>query len=247
MKFLKPKQFLRSLALCFAVTYVSSQSSFAQEEGTSTGIHFGGMVGAVVSEFDNGQPHTGSRLGFAIGGFSEYKFSQLFALKLGVSYFQQGGTYVQFKDDTRFGAEDNFLNKNIKDASVTLHNVSVPLEAKLSFSDHPLVPSIVLGPYLDVNLAATETYQRSGELEGGVYGTASGQEVVTDQYEMLQYGAIAGIQFEVPTEGSGDFLIGITYKYGISPVKKAHSYIDYVEVAEDMTSNAFTFAVGYRF
>lgn len=236
---------LSIFSLGIGLTAVEAQ---AQESGWAEKLSYGVQLGAVVSEFDNAQPHTGSRLGFTAGGFGAYQLNDLFSVQAGLSYFQQGGTYVQFINDTRFGAEDNFLTRNVKDASVILHNIHVPIQAKITpFGENSLLPHFLVGPYVDVMLTATERYQRTGEIDGQVLTTATGRDVVTDRFNRLQFGGIAGFQFELPFENEWTLVMSAVYKYGITPVKDAHSYIDFVEVTEDMTSNALAVSLGIKF
>ncbi len=200
-----------------------------------------------MGTFGNVQPHTGARVGLVAGGFAQYQFNSRIGIQLDLAYFQQGGTYIQFRDDTRFGAGDDFLTRNVKDASVILHNVFIPLQVRISPFHSRLMPKIVLGPYADINLEATEKYQRTGELDGGVYATATGEDVVTDQYEVLQFGAVGGFQFELPFEGNTELIVGMAYKYGITPVKRSHSYIDFAGVREDLRGHALVISVGVKF
>ncbi|MCG8389517.1 MAG: PorT family protein [Cytophagales bacterium] len=235
-----------TLKLLVWITFLTgSLASYAQE--VAGGFSYGIKLGPVVSSFSSSQPHTGLNLGVTAGGFAAYQFSDLVAIQAEVAYFQQGGSYVQFIDDTRFGAPDNFLTRNVKDANVILHNVYIPLQAKITPFSGSISPSFLLGPYADINFAATESYERTGVIDGRVYTTASGDDVVTDQYEMFQFGAAAGFQFEFPFQGDREIVINGTYKYGITPIKESYSYIDFNEVTEDITSNAFALTIGIQF
>jgi hypothetical protein len=245
------KQF-RIVFFCFFVIIMTSNLK-AQEEGSGeskssmNNIEYGIKVGAVYHNFTNLPPHTSGKMGFTAGIFGTYPFSDLIAVQLDLAYFQQGGKYIMFKDDTRFGVTESFVSKNVKDASVTLHNVYVPLQAKLNLFSQSYLPKILIGPYMDFNFYATESYQRTGEIEDNIYGTAIGNDVVTDQYEQFQFGVMAGLEFQIKTGSSWDMLFGVSYKYGLTPAKKSFSYIDYFAVSEDLYTNALSMTLGIKF
>ncbi|MTI24820.1 porin family protein [Fulvivirga kasyanovii] len=233
--------YAKALLMLFCVS-----SAFAQEEATSATIEYGFKAGAVMSELSSSY-HTGSRLGFTAGAFGSYQINDMLAVQAEVAYFQSGGTYLQFKDESRFGGSSDFFNNHVKDASVTLHNIYVPVQARFAPFSNPAFPKFLIGPYMSYNISATESYQKTGQLNGNVFVTAAGEDVVSDQYKNFQFGAVAGLQFDIPTEGSFDLVIGAAYQYGITPVKESFSYIDFVEVTEDVTANAFSFTVGVKF
>lgn len=249
MKSMKKYSEKLRIALCMLSIVFFTFSSHAQEEQSDQGntINYGIKGGVTFHEFTNQPPHTGGKMGFSAGVFGSYEFSDLIALQMELGYFQQGGTYVQFIDDTRFGVPESYISKNVKNASVTLHNIYVPLQAKLTIFSQSYLPKLLIGPYLDVNFAATESYQKTGEIEDDIYVTTNGDAVVTDQYEMFQFGAVAGMEFYIPTNANWNMLLGISYKYGIMPVKKSYSYIDYYAVTEDFNSNALSITLGIQF
>jgi len=245
------KKYFGKLWIVFSVfALVFSTGVYAQEEQSDGGggsFNFGFKTGVNFHEFTSQPPHTGGKMGFLAGGYALYEFSDLIAVQIELAYFQQGGTYVQFIDDTRFGAPENFFTKNVKNASATLHNVYIPLQAKLTFFSQPYLPKLLIGPYMDINFAATESYQKTGEIDDNIYVTTKGDAVVTDQYQTLQFGAMAGLEFNIPTGTDWDMIFGVTYKYGISPVKKSYSYIDYYAVTEDFYTNALAITLGVEF
>ncbi len=249
MKYMEKYSGKLKIVLCTLSIVFFTFSSYAQEAQSDQGntINYGIKGGVTFHEFTNQPPHTGGEMGFLAGVFGSYEFSDLIALQMELGYFQQGGTYIQFKDDTRFGVPESFVSKNVKDASVTLHNLYIPLQAKFSPFSQSYLPKLLIGPYLDVNFAATESYQKTGEIEDDVYITTSGDAVVTDQYEMFQVGAVAGLEFIIPTNANWNMIFGISYKYGLMPAKKSYSYIDYYAVTEDFYTNALSITIGVQF
>ncbi|MBL6446060.1 PorT family protein [Fulvivirga sp. 29W222] len=231
--------FAKALMMLFCVS-----PALAQEEASGT-IGYGFKAGAVMSEL-NSSYHTGSKFGFTAGAFGSYQINDLIAVQAEVAYFQSGGTYLQFVDESRFGGSSDFFNKHVMDASVTLHNIYVPIQARFAPFSSSALPKFLVGPYVAYNISATESYQKTGQLNGNVFVTAAGEDVVSDQYKNFQFGAVAGFQFDIPTDYSFDLIIGASYQYGITPVKESFSYIDFVEVTEDVTANALSFTVGVK-
>ncbi len=220
--------------------------SYAQEESSELPIQYGVKVGVVSSEF-NSSYHSGSRTGFTAGIFGIYQINEMFSVQAELAYFQFGGAYLQFRDESRFGGSDDVFSKNVKDADVSLHNVFLPIQLSIKLTDNPVAPKLLLGPYVSYTPYATESYQTTGQLNGGVFVTTAGTSQVTDQYNDFQFGATIGFQFEIPSEGDYSLLIGGNYQYGITPVKQSFSYIDFVEVSENVYSNAFNFSIGVKF
>lgn len=238
---------LISLVMAKALLFVfCANALYAQEEPDNFPIKYGVKIGVVSSEF-NSSYHSGSRIGFAAGIFGIYEINEMFGVQAELSYFQFGGSYLQFRDESRFGGSDDVFNRNVKDADVSLHNIYLPIQLSIKFFDNPIVPKFLIGPYISYTPYATESYQTTGQLEGGVFVTTAGKSQVTDQYKDFQFGATIGFQFEIPSDADYTLLIGGNYQYGITPVKQSFSYIDFVEVTENVYSNAFNFSVGVKF
>ncbi len=238
---------LISLVMAKALLFIfCANAVYAQDESNDLPIHYGVKVGVVSSEF-NSSYHSGSRIGFTAGIFGTYEINEMFGVQAELAYFQFGGSYLQFRDESRFGGSDDIFNKNVKDADVSLHNVFLPIQLSIKLSDNPVVPKLLVGPYVSYTPYATESYQKTGQLEGGVFVTTAGTSQVTDQYKDFQFGATIGFQFEIPSDADYTLLIGGNYQYGITPVKQSFSYIDFVEVNENVYSNAFNFSVGVKF
>jgi len=223
-----------------------AQDEQSSDSESSMSLNYGFKAGTNIHNLTEQQPHTGSKIGFSAGAFATYPISDQFSVQVDIAYFQQGGTYVKFIDESRYGASENYYTKHVKDASVTLHNVYVPLQAKFSMFDKVYLPDLLVGPYMDVNVAATENYEKTGQIDDQ-FVTTTGSDIVTDQYKMLQFGATAGLNFNIPTTKDFSFLFEISYKYGILPVKESYSYIDFYGVSEDINSNALSISVGLKF
>jgi hypothetical protein len=234
------------LVIGISSTLKAQDDQSGEETSSTTSFSYGFKAGTNFHSFTDQQPHTSGKIGYSAGIFGKYSFGSVVSLQMEAAYFQQGGEYVQFIDESRYGAPVSYDTKHVKEASVTLHNVYVPLQAHLSFFDKSYLPDLLIGPYMDVNFAATENYEKTGQVDSK-YVTTVGSDVVTDQYEMLQFGATAGLSFNVPTSKDFSFLFDVSYKYGIFPVKESYSYIDYYGVTGDISSNALSVTVGLKF
>jgi hypothetical protein len=238
---------ISGLLAVFLTTPLKAQNDGLGVSIAGEPVSFGLKAGVNTHNFTDQQPHTGSKSGLSAGAFAAYPLSDVVSLQLGAAYFQQGGTYVQLIDDTRFGTPENYSTKYIRDASVTLHNLYVPLQAKLSvFDDEVYLPEFLIGPYMDINLAARESYERTGQFNNQ-FVTSSGNGIVTDRYERFQFGATGGLHFTIPTDESFSLLFEVFYKYGISPVRESYSYIDFYNVNGDINSHALSVSVGVEF
>jgi len=230
----------------FLIALTLSQSAFAQETTQTTSsspLSYGAKVGAVVSAFDNTQPHTGQKLGFMVGGIVDYSFSEQFSVQAEPSYMQRGGTYVRFSDETRFG--DGSLTPPVYTTSnnVTIHTVDIPVLAKYKLKEiGNFKPNIVLGPSVSFLLWADNTFERT-YYENQTFNTINGYEVITSEYEPYQIGATAGIGGEVSL-GNLRLLIDLRYRYGFTPDKKGYSYVELNAIQGDLTSNSFYFTLG---
>jgi hypothetical protein len=225
---------------------IAQEEQSDEKESTGTPLSFGLKAGTNFHSFTNQQPHTGSKLGYSGGIFLLYSFNETVAVQLDAAYFQQGGRYIQFIDETRFGAPENYSTKYVKDATVTLHNVFIPLQAHISFFNEPYLPDLLVGPYVDFNFAAVENYEKTGQINDQ-FVTTVGSDIVTDEYKMFQYGATAALNFTIPTSKKISVLFDVAYKYGIFPVMESYSYIDLYNVTGDINSNAVSVTLGVKF
>jgi opacity protein-like surface antigen len=220
----------------------------AQEDAStssSVGLRYGVRIGATVSNFSNAQPHTSSKLGFTIGAVVEYGLSDKFSVQTEPAYMQQGGQYIRFTDDTRFGSDDIFAVSTTS-SSVTAHYIDVPLLAKYKL---PAIgnfnPNIVLGGACGILIKASDSFERTYHYTQ-TYFTVSSKQNVTSDFEMLQVGLTAGLGGEVSL-GSKRLLIDVRYRYGLTDAKKSFSYISLYDVQNDLRTDSFYFTIGLGF
>ena len=213
---------------------------------SSSGLSFGARVGAVVSEFSNGQPHTSSRLGYSVGGFVEYSFSPAFSVMTEPAYFQQGGTFVRFSDESRFGSSGTISSLYTTENSIKLHGIDLPILAKLKLNvGEGFNPHFVIGGAATYNFFAENNFERT-YYYNQTFSTIDGYEVVSSDFETFSYSIVGGIGTSF-IAGSKTISLDVRYKYGITPVKKGYSYIDIFTVQEDLYSNSLYFSVGVGF
>ncbi len=213
-------------------------------------IGFGIKGGTTFSSFSRSQPHTGSKLGFTAGVYGNYSFSERLGVQVEAAYCQQGGSFTQFRDDTRFGGESDFFTRNVTTSTITLHNIEVPVLLRVTIpTQSDVKPLLFAGPSVGFNIGATEKYERTGEFESGdgLYVTASGHRNVTSQYNLYQFGATAGLGLEMPFFGEHKLLIDARYRYGLNPAKKTFSYIDFNRVSSSLYTDSIFFTVGFGF
>lgn len=230
--------FTKAILLLFCVS-----SALAQEESIGS-FKFGAKAGAVISRFDNAQPHTSERLGLTIGAVVEYGINDMLSVQAEPAYLQQGGKFVRFSDNTRFGDYDAFNSFYVTNANVTIHTIDLPVLAKfwLPFGKE-VNANVVLGPSASYRISANEKFERTYHYNQ-TFTTANGTEEVTSDYEKISYAVTAGVGGEVSL-GERRVLIDLRYKYGITPVKKSFSYIDINDVQGDLTSDSFYLTIGF--
>ncbi len=239
--------------ISFTMAFVAllQLTAFAQGEPSTVSVpdskfSYGFRIGGVVSMFGYEQPHTGARLGYMVGGIATYRLSGQFSVQAEPSYLQQGGTLLQFTDNTRFGDTSPF-SIYTTNANVTVHSIDIPVLAKYHLPALGNFQSnVVLGPAIGFTVGATETYERTYNY-GQLYTTVTGKQAVTSQYEPYQFGATTGFGGEISLGGNLRLLMDLRYRYGITPIKKGFSYIDLNSVQGNLTTHSVYFTLGVGF
>lgn len=227
------------LSLIFLVNVVYAQD----DQSDRSGLSYGARIGATVSNFSNEQPHTSAKLGLLIGGVIEYGFSDILSVQAEPSYMQQGGRFVRFSDDTRFGSDGSLFDLYTTNSDVTLHTLDLPILAKYwlpKFGD--IQPNIVLGPAISYTLGASNVYQTT-YYYNQTFTTANAYREERSQYEPFQMGITGGFGGEVSL-GTKRLLIDFRYRYGVTPVKKGYSYIDIFTVQGDLRTHSAYVTIG---
>lgn len=232
------------LIVLFLAGNLQAQKDAATESpGVDRKISFGFQTGVVVSTFSDEQPHTGEKIGFMMGGIVTYSLSDRFSIQSEPSYLQQGGSLLRFVDNTRFGDTSPFSIYNTN-SRVTVHSLDLPFFFRYQL---PVLESfksyVAIGPAIGFTLAVSDRYERTYQF-GQTYSTVTGQQYVTSQYEPIQFGVTTGIGGEVSLGGNKRLLVGMRYRYGITPIKKGFSYIDLYQVQGDIRTHSFYLMFG---
>jgi hypothetical protein len=227
-----------------SITFLSliflANTLYAQDD--RSGLSYGAKIGATVSNFSNEQPHTSARLGLLVGGVVEYGFSDVLSVQAEPSYMQQGGRFVRFMDDTRFG-NDAIYDMYATSSDVILHTIDLPILAKYwlpKFGD--IQPNVVLGPAVGYKLGASNTYQTTFHSNGDFF-TANGYKEEGSQYVPFQLGVTGGFGGEVSL-GTKRLMIDFRYRYGVTPAKKSYSYIGLNSVQGDLRTHSAYVTIG---
>ncbi len=211
------------------------------------GIGGGVKAGAAISYFSANQPHTGVRAGTTAGIFGNYGINEKLSLQLEANYLQQGGSFVRYFDENALQTEGILYYASATSSNITLHNIEIPLLAQYELTGgEGFSAKLFAGPSYARTIAAWEKYERSGTLRAtGLLGTASGEENVTSEYQSGQFGAVAGMAFEVPM-GDKAIVVDLRYRYGISTAKKGFSHVNLKDAENDLRTHTATVTLGYR-
>jgi hypothetical protein len=234
------------LSLTYLLLLLLAGGKTMAQDDQPTGLRFGVRVGGSISSFGKTQPYTSEKAGLTAGLVVEYSLSEKFSVQTEPAYLQQGGQYVRFSDNTRFGDANNIFAVYTTASKVTAHYVDLPLMAKYKL---PVIgnfsPNIVLGGSAGYLIDATDKFERTYSYEQTFF-TVHRSESISSEFEKFQFGAVAGLGGEVSL-GSKRLLIDFRYRYGVTAAKKSFSYIDLYAVRGDLRTNSFYFTVGLGF
>jgi len=231
------------IVLFLAGNLQAQNESVTEPQSVDSKISFGFQMGVVVSTFSDEQPYTGEKIGCMIGGIVTYSLSHRFSIQSEPSYLQQGGSLLRFVDNTRFGDTSPF-SIYTTNSLITVHSLDLPFLCKYQLPALESFKSyMVIGPAIGFTMAASDNYERTYKF-GQTYRTVTGQQYVTSQYESIQFGATVGMGGEVSLGGSKRLLVGLRYRYGITPIKKGFSYIDLYQVQGDIRTHSFYLVLG---
>jgi hypothetical protein len=239
--------------ICFLLgqSPVMAQESAPPAGGTARPYKLtGGATGGGVINRFTGQPQTGLNLGLTGGLFAHYAVFKGLSVQLEGNYLQQGGQLIIFKDDTRYGLEESFATKNVKNSSFTLHAVEVPLLVRYVLDvRQSWRPVAYLGGSAAFNQAVTERYQKTGDLLPGedIIATVRGHQAVTGQFEATRFNFIAGTGLQLPLLSKLQLLLDFRYVLGLTPARKSYSYMEKAGFGTDIRSSSFISRIGVAF
>ncbi|SDF77952.1 Outer membrane protein beta-barrel domain-containing protein [Pedobacter terrae] len=216
-------------------------------ESTLSKFEIGIAGGLTVNKFSNGQPQTGINTGYVAGVLVTYNIYKQFSLQLEANFIQQGGQLLTFKDDTRFGLPEDFTTKNVKNSSVHLNSLNIPLLLRYSI---PLKkdwkPAVYIGGSYAYNFNATARYQKTGDLLPGedIISTVSDSENVTSRYNRDRINLLIGADLRLPLFSKVKLLLEFRYLAGATPARESYSYMEKVGFGSDIRSNSFVSKLG---
>jgi hypothetical protein len=206
-----------------------------------------GIAGGLSLNKFSGQPQTGFNTGYTAGLLLTYNFYKEFSLQLEANSLQQGGQLISIKDDTRIGLPESFTTKNIKNSSIHLNSIEVPLLIKYNFKlQQSWKPALYIGGSYVYNYNATDHYQKTGNLLPGEYiiATVEDTQNVSSQYNSNRFNFIVGGNVQLPLFNSLKLLIDFRYLTGLSPARENYSYMEKIGFGSDIKSNSFVSKVG---
>jgi hypothetical protein len=220
-------------------------TSFSQEDGTGSPMLFGIKAGGNLNYLSMDQPHIGYTPGYHGGIFMNYGFSDLLGIQAEVNYIQQGGQFIIFYDDTRFGNTPVPFPYRVENALLQMHNIDLQVLADIKMPSPFETISLRVGPAIAFNLSSEinsdVTFQQNS-----IFFTYSDQRGFTESTPFYQIGAVGGIGFKIPAGGI-NILTDIYYRYGITTSVETHSYINYASVVSDLTAHSISVSLGVAF
>ena len=203
--------------------------------------------GLTLNEFSKGQPQTGTNTGYAAGLMLTYNVYHQWSIQLEANFIQQGGQLLSFKDDTKLGLPESFTTKNVKNSSVHLNSLNIPLLLRYTI---PLKkdwkPALYFGGSYAYNFNVTEHYQKTGNLLPGedITSTVTDLENVTNSYNRDRLNLIVGADLRLPLFSNVKLLLDFRYLAGVTPARENYSYMEKIGFGSDIKSNSFISKIG---
>jgi hypothetical protein len=239
------------LIMTTTLAMAQEQASPASEGGRGPAgkLSVGATSGGVLNRF-TGQPQAGFSTGYTGGLFANYQVYPQFFVQVEGNYLQQGGQLITFKDDTRYGQEENLATKNVKNSHFKLHSLEIPLLLQYAPAlRQSWRPVVYLGGSAALTLAVTERYQKTGDLLPGedIIATVRAQQKVEGQFEGQRYNFIAGSGVQLPLFSKLQLLLDFRYVLGLSPARQNYSYMEKAGFGTDIRSSSFISRIGVAF
>ncbi len=238
---------LFSLFLLLNNVNAQSKIDTVSTETRTPKFEIGIAGGLTVNEFSNGQPQTGINTGYAAGFLATYNVYKQFSIQLEAGFIQQGGQLLTFKDDTRLGLPESFSTKNVKNSSVHLNSLNIPLLLRYTLPiKKDWKPAVYVGGSYAYNFNVTERYQKTGDLLPGedIISTVSGSQNVTSRYNRDRINFIVGADLRLPLFSNVKLLLDFRYLAGATAAIESYSYMEKVGFGSDIRSSSFLSKLG---
>lgn len=131
---------------------------------------------------------SGTRTGFMLGGFAEFKVSPLFSIKPGLRYIMKGFSVV---DDWGY------------QSTIKLNYIEAPVLVKVTFPVQQVKPYIEAGPTVALRISANAE-------------SVDGDVDASDAFETMDFGLYFGSGLDFRVSGNTELFAGIGYSLGLS-------------------------------
>jgi len=235
------------LFLLLITIHAQGQVDTANVQTPISKFEIGVAGGLTVNKFSSGQPQTGTNTGYDAGLLLTYNVYKQWSIQLEASFTQQGGQLLTFKDDTRYGLPESFTTKNIKNSSVHLNSLNIPLLLRYTVPIRKdWKPALYIGGSYAYNFNITEHYQKTGDLLPGedIITTVTDSENVTSRYNRDRLNLIIGADLRLPLFSNVKLLFDFRYMAGATPANENYSYMEKVGFGSDIKSNSFIAKLG---
>jgi len=245
---LYPYLLFSALAICSPeICFAQQKSSMSVADSTSSKFQIGVSSGISINKFSGGQPQMGQNTGFTAGVSLHYRLYHNLGVQIEANILRQGGTLLTFKDDTRVGMPESFATKNVKNSSVNLNGVEVPLLVRYVFGlKQAWAPALYLGGSFIYNYNATDRYQKTGDLLPGkdVIATVSDFQNVTSEYKAERINVIVGADVQMPLFNAFKLSLDFRYLKGLSAARSHYSYMEKIGFGSNVRTNSFISKLG---
>lgn len=240
------KKIFTAVALLMFSGAVMSQEAKEKTTDTKRKFVFGVETGVNLNSF----ARAGYSTGFRIGGTVSYGHRDIYSIRGGLFYSQNGGAGT---DQIVYSAIPNaavtqreFLNRD-----VALHSVEVPLTFHIihpSSVGKDIYPELFAGIVYDAVVFANETrdelWYSKNNLLGGPIRTMLPREYdnVTADYKTHMFSTVLGTNLYFKVSPKFTYYLGAEYKIGAHNIRKvAEPY------AEKMRASRLGFKIGLQF
>lgn len=221
----------------------SSEASSEDSEYVYSKFGYGITLGGTASTFDL---HSGYRFGLVAGIYGSYSIFDGFNVRAEALYFQNGGNKP---DETRtFGSGSDSFTQTVRDRSVLLHNVLVPVMLTYEFPVGNTAPFIGAGGSYQFNFAAQESAKRTYDVTGGDVSTSPAQwQNVSDQYQRHTWGLIFSLGVKIP-EVVNDYSMRVEARYNLGMRDINASYLNSeAQNGSELKSNSFMLTISFGY
>ncbi|MBR2648218.1 MAG: outer membrane beta-barrel protein [Sediminibacterium sp.] len=233
------KIFYLLLLLLFISGGIIAQSS----EKIESKWRLGFLNGLSINNFTSEQPHTGTTLSYNASLFADLQLGKGWFLRGYGGYAGFGGELVTFKDDTRYGQDNLFTFRNVKQSRYTLLSIDAGIAAFYQLpSKQPWKVQLGLGGGMANQFGEHEYYEKTGEFITGVYGTVTGNQF-TNRFAANWWHADAHAALWLPAK-KVNWTLSCSYLLGLTSVRPEYSYIEYAGVTGAIRTNSFQLKLG---